>query len=142
MYAKFFVITIPRLQRKTLSMPQSSPGRYASNVSLPLAGSYHLEIAVKQNGQVVYRQSRGLMRGYSDELRIRPTNEELLREVASLSGGQFNPTAKELLTPGTARATRPTPLWPTLITIAALLLVVDVLLRRIDLALYLPLKTA
>jgi uncharacterized protein YegL len=128
----------PRLQRNTLSMPQSSPGRYISNVSLPVAGSYHLEIAVKQNGQVVYRQSRGMMRGYSDELRIRPTNEALLREVASVSGGQFNPTAAELLSPGDARATRPTPLWPTLITAAALLLVVDVLLRRIDLTLYSP----
>ncbi len=126
----------PRLQRLTLNMPQSSPGRYISEVPLPLAGSYHVEIAVKQNGQVVYRQSRGMIRGYSDELRIHPTNEELLRELASVSGGQFNPTAVELFTPGTTRATRPTPLWPTLITVATFLLIIDVLLRRIDLSVY------
>ena len=126
----------PRLQRHTLNMPQSSPGRYISDVPLPIAGSYHVEIAVKQKGQVVYRQSRGMMRGYSDELRIRPTNEELLQELASVSGGKFNPTAVELFARGTARATRPTPLWPTLITIAAFLLIIDVLLRRIDLSVY------
>ncbi|MEZ6079638.1 MAG: VWA domain-containing protein [Pirellulaceae bacterium] len=126
----------PRLQRHTLNMPQSSPGRYISDVPLPIAGSYHVEIAVKQKGQVVYRQSRGMMRGYSDELRIRPTNEELLQELASVSGGKFNPTAVEIFARGTARATRPTPLWPTLITIAAFLLIIDVLLRRIDLSVY------
>lgn len=126
----------PRLQRHTLNMLQSSPGRYISDVPLPFAGSYHVEIAVKQKGQVVYRQSRGMMRGYSDELRIRPTNEELLRELANVASGQFNPTAVELFTPGTARATRPTPLWPTLITCATFLLIIDVLLRRIDLSVY------
>lgn len=128
----------PRLQRHTLNMPQTSPGRYISDVPLPMAGSYHVEIAVKQKGQVVYRQSRGMMRGYSDELRIQPANEELLRELASVSGGHFNPTAVELFTPGTVRAARPTPLWPMLITCAAFLLIIDVLLRRIDLSVYFP----
>ena len=85
----------PQLRRNTIMMSQSAPGRYAADTPLPQSGSYHLEIAVKQNGQTLYRQSRGMMRGYSDELRIRPTNEELLREVASASGGQFNPTAAE-----------------------------------------------
>ncbi len=126
----------PQLQRHTMQMPQSSPGRYQNNIPLPTAGPYHLEIAVKQNDQVVYRQSRGLMRGYSEELRIRPTNEELLREIANVSQGRFNPTAAELFDPGSARTTRPTPLWPTLITVAAFLLVADVLLRRIDLTLF------
>ncbi len=125
----------PRLQRHTLRLPQSSPGRYQNNIPLPLPGAYHMEIAVKQNGQVVYRQSRGMMRGYSDELRIRPTNEDLLRELAQVSGGQFNPTVSKVFDPSAARATRPTPLWPWLITWAAFLLIADVLLRRIDLTL-------
>ena len=125
----------PRLQRHPYQLPQSSPGRYLSHVPLPLPGSYHLEIAVSQNDQVVYRQSRGLIRGYSDELRIRPTNEQLLREIADISGGQFNPSAADVFRPSSERATRPTPLWPMLLTAAAFLLIADVLLRRIDLSL-------
>ncbi len=125
----------PRLQRHILKMSQTSPGRYQNSIPLPLAGAYHLEIAVKQNGQIVYRQSRGMMRGYSDELRIRPTNNDLLRELAQVSGGQFNPSVSGVFEPSAARATRPTPLWPWLLTWAAFLLIADVLLRRIDLTL-------
>ena len=122
----------PRLQRHTSSMKQSAPGRYNNNVPLPQSGSYHMEISVKQNDQVVYRQSRGIMRGYSDELRIRPTNEELLREIANVSEGQFNPPVADLFQPGETRAFRPTPLWPYLLTAAAILLLFDVALRRVD----------
>ena len=128
----------PLFKRQTSLMKQSAPGRYVSDIPLSRAGSYHLEIAVKQNDQVIYRQSRGLMRGYSDELRIRPTNDALLREVAKASGGLFDPTPSDVFKPTAARATRPAPLWPTLLTIAAFLLLVDVALRRIDFTLYLP----
>ncbi len=127
----------PQLQRQTLTMSQSAPGRYENHFPLPQSGSYHMEIAVKQNGQTLYRQSRGLMRGYSDELRIRPTNDDLLREVADASGGRFNPTPEELFKPTGATASRPTPLWPWLLAIAAFLLILDVALRRIDFALHL-----
>ncbi|MCA9047804.1 MAG: VWA domain-containing protein, partial [Planctomycetaceae bacterium] len=128
----------PQLKRHVTSMAQTAPGRYANDIPLPQSGSYHLEIAVKQDGQVVYRQSRGLMRGYSDELRIRPTNEDLLRDVASASGGQFNPSAADIFKPSDMRTSRPVPLWPRLLTAAAFLLLIDVALRRIDFTLYLP----
>jgi Ca-activated chloride channel homolog len=126
----------PRLQRHSTSLKQSAPGRYENSVAMPLPGSYHVEIAVKQNGQVVYRQSRGMMRGYSDELRIRPTNDHLLKEVASASGGQFNPSVEEIFKSTEARATRPTPLWPWLLGSALVLLILDVALRRIDFSLF------
>ena len=71
-----------------------------------------MEIALKKDGQVLYRQSRGLMVGYSDELRIRPTNESLLKEIASVSGGQFNPDPEKLFIRPNEWTTRPTPLWP------------------------------
>ena len=127
----------PQLQRTSKKMAQAAPGRYTNDITLPQSGSYHMEIAVRQNGQVVYRQSRGMMRGYSDELRIRPANEDLLREVAAASGGQFNPAVADIFQPSSARATRPTPLWPYLLTAAAILLIADVALRRIDFTLYL-----
>jgi len=42
------------------------------------------------NGQVVGQQSRGLAVGYPDELRLRPTNRDLLRSIAKATGGQFD----------------------------------------------------
>ena len=88
----------------------------------------------------MYRQSRGLMVGYSDELRIQPTNEILLKEIASVSGGQFNPEPAKVFDRPNEWTTRPTQLWPSLLTLAAFLLVLDVALRRVDFALHLPMR--
>ena len=73
--------------------------------------------------------------GYSDELRLRPTNETLLKAIADVSGGKFQPYPEDAFAPTRRTAQRPTPLWPWLVTAAALVLVLDVALRRIDLSL-------
>ena len=128
----------PQLTRKKSVLTQSAPGRYTSEFSTPKAGAYHMEIALKQNDKVIYRQSRGISVGYSDELRIRPTNESLLRAVAETSGGAFAADATSLMDQSRDSVTRPTPLWPYLITAALLLLIFDVALRRIDFTIHWP----
>jgi len=130
----------PQLRREKSLMKQTAPGRYDADFTTLQSGAYNMEIALKQGDQVVYRQSRGLIVGYSDELRIQPTNEALLQEVASISGGQFNPAPEKIFERTTEWATRPTPLWPWLLTVAAFCLVIDVALRRIDVALHLPMR--
>jgi len=130
----------PHLKRKTSLLDQIAPGRYATNFDTLTPGAYHMEIAAKQEGKVVYRQSRGLTVGYSDELRIRPTNESLLQAVATASGGTYSPDSTKLLQQGDELATRPTPLWPYLVALAILLLVFDVALRRIDFSLHWPFR--
>nr|MCU0721896.1 VWA domain-containing protein [Pirellula sp.] len=123
----------PQMKRETKSISQAAPGRYTTDIQVAEPGAYHVDIAVKQNGQVTYRQSRGLIRGYSDELRIRPSNEEWLKEISTVSGGQFNQDPKELLKGDGRTATRPQPLWPWLLTFACAMLIIDVALRRLTL---------
>ena len=114
---------------------QTAPGRYVAEFETPLSGPYHLELTQKVGGQMLYQQSRGISVGYSDELRLKPTNETLLKSIAQSSGGKYQITAAEVFAPTGRTARRPTPLWPWLATAAALLLVLDVALRRIDLSL-------
>jgi hypothetical protein len=121
----------PSLQRKTIKLPQTAPGRYVDSIPTSASGAYHLEINVQQNGQSLYRQSRGITVGYSDELRIKPTNDSLLQEISKQTGGHFNPPAADLFR-SDRTASRPTPLWPYLLAAAMLLFVADVALRRID----------
>ncbi|MFV1968595.1 MAG: VWA domain-containing protein [Pirellulaceae bacterium] len=128
----------PQLKREHAMMQQSAPGRYAANFETPRAGAYHLEVALKQNDQVIYRQSRGMMVGYSDELRIRPTDEQLLRSISDVSGGIYNPEPGRIFDRPHETADRPTPLWPYLVTVALFLFVLDVALRRIDFGLHWP----
>jgi hypothetical protein len=112
---------------------QTAPGRYVAQFATPLSGPYHVELTQKQNGQLLYQQSRGLTVGYSDELRLRPANEALLKSLAEVSGGSFSPAAASIFAPSERTAQRPTPLWPWLVAAAAVILVLDVALRRIDL---------
>src|SRR5262249_20475977 len=125
----------PQLGSKKVAMTQSAPGRYAAEFDTPFAGAYHMEIAQKHQGKLFYRQSRGLAVGYADELRLRPTNEELLQEIARVSGGTYNPEAEAIFAATDRTVDRATPLWPYLTTAAAILFLLDVALRRIDFAL-------
>ncbi len=121
----------PGLKQSTSTLNQTAPGKYEGSFPTDRPGAYHAEITVKQNDEVVYRQSRGLMVGYSDELRIRPTDETYLQGIASNSQGRFNATAQQIFEPDARLATHPFPLWPWLLFFASLLLVIDVALRRI-----------
>lgn len=128
----------PQLKRIKSELSQSAPGRYVGDFKTTQPGAYHMEIALKKNGKVIYRQSRGISVGYSDELRIRPTNETLLREIATSSGGAFTVGPEELMSTDRSSVTRPTPMWPWLLTAALFLLVIDVALRRVDFSLHWP----
>lgn len=130
----------PLLQRQKVTLRQTAPGRYSGDFPTEQSGAYNVEIGLKQNEQVLQRQSRGLMVGYSDELRIQPSNEKLLQSVATVSGGKFNPQPKDIYQQPGKWALRPTPMWPTLLTLAAILLILDVALRRIEFALHFPIR--
>ncbi len=130
-------LVAPDLTSQKIAMRQIAPGRYQADIKTPTAGSYHLELAQQAAGQTTFRQTRGLTVGYADELRLRPTNESLLRQVASSTGGLFSPQPAEVFRPTDRTAERATPLWPPLLIAALVLFVLDVALRRIDFSLVL-----
>lgn len=124
----------PRLKTVQIAMHQSAPGRYEAQLDTPLRGNYQLELAQERAGGQPVRQSRGIVIGYPDELRLQPTNESVLRQIAEVSGGRFAAPPTELLLPSGVSARKPTPLWPYLLMAALGLFVADVALRRIDFA--------
>ena len=122
----------PQLRNRKLPMTQTAPGRYQAQFDTPQQGAYHLELAPKRQGTAAYRQSRGLVVGYPDELRLRPTNETLLKSLALATHGSYSPAPNQVFAATDRTAQRTTPLWPYLLMAAVSLLVVDVALRRID----------
>ncbi len=134
----------PRFGEQKLLMIQTAPGRYVTEFDTPHPGAYHMNLSQRapNGGAVLHQQSRGLTVGYSDELRLRPTNTELLRQIATATGGRFSPQPDDAFTDAdeTARRTvqQTRPLWPELVIAALLLFVLDVALRRIDLQTWLP----
>jgi uncharacterized membrane protein len=123
----------PQGGERKLPMTQTAPGRYVGDFPSDLTGAYHLHVTQQIKGQTTAtQQSRGLVINYNEELRIRPTDETLLRTIAQLSGGQFKPTPESVFAPDQQTAAQPLPLWPYLLIAAALIFVADVALRRID----------
>jgi Ca-activated chloride channel homolog len=125
----------PGLSTKKLEMGQVAPGRYQAEFDVTRPGSYQLMFSQTRDTQLLGRQTRGLAVGYPDELRLRAVNNELLRLIAAASGGRFEPKAESVFERPAATAPRAEPLWPLLVAAAVLLFVLDVALRRIDLAL-------
>lgn len=143
----------PQLGQKKLELKQTAPGRYVAEFETPASGAYHLNLTQKTaGGTLLHQQTRGLIVGYPDELRLHPTNNELLKSLAESTGGRFDPKPEELFatvsgtvsqnSAGSVERTvqRTTPLWPYLATAALLLLVLDVALRRIDFSLWWPMR--
>ena len=130
----------PDLSKEEWALHQTAPGRYEVAIQIettPLEefqhSVYFMQTELKLGGKVVGNQSRSVMARYLDELRIRPTNDTLLRQVAELTGGSYNASAEEIAQWQTSRtASQVVPLWSWLLTIAAILYVLDVLLRRVE----------
>ncbi len=126
----------PNLGRQDLTLVQTAPGRYEAKFKTPRSGSYHLELSQTKDGATTFRQTRGVVVGYPDELRLGPPDEELMKRVAAASGGTFKPSAAGVFNLGTRMAQRATPLWPYLMMAALVAFLIDVALRRIDFSLW------
>ena len=125
----------PALATHKIAMPQVAPGRYQAEVDTARQGTYQLMFSQTKDSQLVGRQTRGLAVGYPDELRLRPTNTELLKSISGATGGRFDAPPEAAFAQPEPLARWAVPLWPYLATAAAFLFVLDVALRRVDLTL-------
>jgi hypothetical protein len=122
----------PNLDKQIVPLSQSAPGRYEAESSAADSGAYHLELSQSQNEVPTFRQTRGLVVGYPEELRLGEPDEDLMRRVAQVSGGRFNPTLEQIFAPEGRTAKDIVRLRPYLLTSALLLLLLDVALKRIE----------
>lgn len=126
----------PSLDSRPMSMRQTAPGRYETEFSTDQPGAYQLELNQVRQGVTTFRQSRGLVVGYPDELRLGPTNQDLLKQISRRSGGMYNPRVEDLFDSGDRTSRSVTPLWPYLVMTAAGLLLFDIALRRVDFGIF------
>ena len=137
-------IVKPDLDIEPVQLEQTAPGRYESEFPIKDTGSYLIKVRQDLPGpsggdangiQTFSDYTRGLTISYKPEYRHLSTNEEFLRQLAESTGGRFNPTVDDLfhVTEEDEVPVRQK-LWPWLLGAALLLFVIDVALRRLDLA--------
>ena len=129
-------VIAPRLERSNVDLEQIAPGRYQAEIQTDVTGAYHLELSQSVNSVPTFRQTRSIVVGYPDELRLGPADEDLMKKVAEVSGGKYCPTVKDLVASRDRVAQNVIPLWPYLLMGALSLFLVDVLLRRLDISLW------
>lgn len=123
----------PNLKKEQLHITQTAPGKYELDFPVKEMGSYFVNILQKQREEIVNTQVTGAVVSYPDEYLVHNANESLLTQLASTSGGKFNPSPKEAFRSAENPVVVRIHLWRYLLTIAACLLIVDIALRRMDL---------
>lgn len=120
----------PDLQSREVRVRQVAPGRYEGTFPASEVGTYMVSLMTgeKQGGELV---TTGTSLSYSPEYEARRSNDDFVEKIAATSGGKvagegYNPFLHDLRVKD-----RPTPLWPPLLLLAALLLPVDIFLRRV-----------
>jgi len=126
-------VALPGGKTKELEMPLVAPGRFEAGFDAATPGQYTLDIAFTLGEGDRFQQSRGFVVDYPDELKLASINEKLLRSVASVSGGKYDPAPQDVFAEDGRRVDRVTPLWWYLAAAAVALFVFDVALRRLRL---------
>ena len=111
---------------------QVAPGRYEATVMADATQP----ISISLDGTDADPSAGGVTAGTvlpdpAAEYRFRAPDEQLLRSIASATGGAWRPTPASLANAAVESRTARQPLWPALIGLALALWFVDLLLRRV-----------
>jgi FixH len=125
------VLVAPDGTQQSTPLVAAAPGVYRGSLASPPPGSYTIQIAGTQAGQVVAQDSASLIVPYSPEYRIGQANPALLAQLARTTGGTplARPTDAFARADQHVGAAREIAL--PLLLLALILLPIDIAVRRL-----------
>jgi Mg-chelatase subunit ChlD len=114
-----------------VELSRSGINQMSGRLQATAAGSYLVSTDLTAGGTGVYRDTVGAVRSYSGEYSPGSTNTTLLGDLTSATEGRLDPTAAEVFDPDLPSGRRRVEIANWLALIAALLLPLDVALRRV-----------
>ena len=114
-----------------VEMRRSGTNSFSASTPAGAAGAYLASVELSAGGAVLYRDTAGAVQSYSAEYRPGRPDEALLKEVARVGGGRFAVAPSDVFDPNLPAGRRTIEIWPWLVGLAALLLPIDVALRRL-----------
>jgi uncharacterized membrane protein len=130
------VVTGPKGERQTMRLEQTGAGQYSARFDTRETGPYLLNVLEIEGGRPRASQVVGASVSYSPEYTASTPNTHLLRRLAEAGGGRVLDLANPGLNPFShdrRKTHRPSDMWEWLLKFAAILFVVDVGVRRIQL---------
>jgi len=127
-------VIAPDATGQTLDLRQTTPNRYEAVFDVNQTGAYLININKLRNGQTVSQQSTNLVSSYSPEFAAINPDIGLLKRLANESDGIFNPTAKQIGRHFGVPTEIFQSLWGLFAISAALLFVLELIVRRLQLS--------
>lgn len=126
-------VSTPKGNSKDLSLRQQAPGVFSGEFDASELGSYVVSVVEKSPSGGVAVSTSGFSVPYPPEYRSSRPNRPLLDQVAKSTHGLELTNPDQAVRPAAKSGESITPLWPSLILLAALLIPFDVGVRRLAL---------
>ena len=128
-------LTRPEGETSVLPLRQVGPGRYRASASMAAGSGEPYRFEALEGGGLTKRDlaqlgTRTVSYPWSDEYRVLPPNNALLRSLSEATGGVFAPKAEEIFAPRGDGGLAARPLWPWFAAVALALFLLDILVRR------------
>jgi uncharacterized membrane protein len=122
----------PDLSEEPLQVNQVAPGRYIGKFDASQEGSYLVRVNHDDGQGNTGGQTKAISVSYPAEYRSLRSDEEMLRRIATASGGRVLTQQDDLLDRSIPRRKDRTPLWPMLAVIGLSLFFIDIVARRVQ----------
>ena len=126
-------VIFPDKTQRVLPLEQVGPGRYRAAFPATDEGAYLMGVAERRDQKLVGSEVASLVVPYSPELRALATNETLLHDLATLSGGAVPSRPEESFAQNRRKVRVWIAAWPYLLGLALLLFLPDIAIRRLRL---------
>jgi hypothetical protein len=119
-------------QRQQLKLKRIDTGKYEAQFEAPQFGLYMVRINARQEGKLLQLKTSGvIISPFSEEYRQLRPNERLLKQLATITQGEYNPERNEVFLTPPEEVYQPRDIWQLLVVLALLLFVADVAIRRL-----------
>ncbi len=122
----------PDGKRQPLELTRTGMGKYQAKLKTSQFGLYMVNVKGRQQGKILNLKTGGvIISPSSEEYRQLRTNQRLLKQLATISQGEYNPERNDIFLTPPAEVYKPYDMWQALVVLALLLFVVDVAIRRL-----------
>jgi len=123
-------VVSPNRERSVIELEQIAPGRYRGKFPAAQEGVYLVGMAQRLDNSELGSQLSGLVVPYAQELRELGVDETALKEISGMTGGGAISTPQDVFQKDRRPFRASVQLLPWLVALAALILIIEIAMRR------------